>query len=207
MTRFERSLLIFAVGTLIVIALGLLCPLVQAFAAEAPPPSHTVTVPWGEWLAAAAPDATTILAAVVLWALRQIPGEVGAWLRTRRVEQLLERAIGWGVNTVAGAARDKVLKMEVASDVLAEATQYAIERAPRSLIAWMGGRAAITDMIWARLQVEEGAGLTAEEALEYVPEEHPGFKADGAPGNVETNPSGSSLPSGASPAGGVHHPV
>lgn len=172
MTRLDRCILYFGVATLILIGLGLLAPLIQAFAATpgtvmtAPTPT-TVTIPWGAWLSAAAPDVAALVLAAALWLVRQVPGEIGALLRTRRVEQLLERAIGYGTNCVAGAAHGRVLSLDVGSAVLAEAVDYAIEHAPR-LIEFAGGEDALAEKVWARLKLDESVGMTAMEALQHL---------------------------------------
>ncbi len=209
MTAFERSLLYFSVATLIAIALGLLCPLVQAaMAAEivaggAAP--TVVTIPWGDWLTAAAPDIAALVLAAALWLVRQIPGEVGALLRTKRVEQLLDRSIGYGINAVAGAAHGRTLSLDVGSAVLAEAVDYAIEHAPR-LVAW-AGEDHLAEKIWARLRLDESVGKTAMEALQHLRTDVPAGNGIPVTAVGDASPSVFSSPSGASPAGDGRHPA
>lgn len=169
MSRADRSILYFCLVTLIAIALWLLWPLVEvAMVADAAgaTPATTVTVPWGAWLAAAAPDLTAALVAVALWLLRQLPSEISAHLRTQRVEQVLSRAIGYGLNSVAGAAHDRVLTVDVGSAVLSAALGYVVAHAPAWLVEWMGGEDDVAEKIWARLRIADDVGMSADEALD-----------------------------------------
>lgn len=122
----------------------------------------TVTMPVGVWADAVLVFAGDHLAALVLAAVaalcRKLPAEAVNYLRMMRVEQLLDRAIGAGINGVRGAVFGKTLTIEVGSEVVAKAAQYAIDHGPPSLIAWMGGPEAIAAKIRARLDLEEDAG-------------------------------------------------
>jgi hypothetical protein len=126
----------------------------SAFAADA---SNQVVVPWGDALASLSSPVATLLFGVGLWLVRQLPAQLVAILHTQRVEQLLLRAIGYAVNSVAGAAAGKTLTVPVGNAVLAHALQYVVDRAPRWLVNWMGGPSAIAAMIWARLPMEADA--------------------------------------------------
>jgi hypothetical protein len=85
-----------------------------------------VTIPYGEIISAAASYIATALIAVSMWALRFVPGQIRAMLMTMRVDQLLGKAIAFGVNATAGAVKDKVLTIEVSNRVLREALSYAL---------------------------------------------------------------------------------
>jgi len=228
MTWFDRSLLYFSVATLILIGLGLLWPFgTAAMSAEvAAAPSTVVVIPWGDAVAAVLQMVAAAVVAVVPWMLRQLPGEIGALMRTRRVEQLLQRAIAYGCNAVAGAAQGQTLRLDVGSQVLVWATRYARDRAPAHLLTWMGGRDAVAEMIWSRLPIEARAGMTAAEAMERyyelrdgdegddLDDEKAGTIRDAMLGNSAPAPTASSAaspassdPSGASPSDDGPHPV
>jgi hypothetical protein len=121
----------------------------------------SIRVPIGEWLAAAASLAAPVIALAYAWLLRQLPEQIVGILRTIRVEQILDKAITYGMNAVRGAAQGKTLDINLGSEVLAEAVQYVIDRAPAWVIEWTGGREGIAKMIAARLPMEPNAALPA----------------------------------------------
>lgn len=118
-----------------------------------------VSIPWGDWLASILTFANEIVVplvgVVVAWALKQLPPAVAGYLKTLQVEQLLDRAIGWGLTAVRGAAEGKQLTFDIGNKVAAQAVQYAVDHAP-TLVAWMGGPAKLKEKILARLDVTEG---------------------------------------------------
>jgi hypothetical protein len=87
--------------------------LAQTGAIVAQPATDTavVTVPLGTWIASYAQAAVEIVTAVVMaaitWGLRRLPASIGAVLKGLITQQIVEKAISFGVNTVAGAAKDK----------------------------------------------------------------------------------------------------
>lgn len=108
-----------------------------SFAAE----TGTVTVPYGDWLAALlAYSRDAIIAFVVAglgYASRNLPGAIGAMIETFRVEQLLKRAVDYGIAAAAGAAKGQTLTIPVANEVIRQAVQYATDNAP-SLASRLG---------------------------------------------------------------------
>lgn len=125
-----------------------------AFAADT-----SVTIPWGDWIASAAAHSAEILVMVGLWMLRRLPGQLVAVLQMVRADQLLERAVDYGINAVAGAARGRSLTVDVGSEVAAQAIRYAIDNGPRWLIDWMGGEVGIRQKVIARLELVSDAAL------------------------------------------------
>lgn len=124
-----------------------------------------VTIPWGDWVAAAAASmGETILMLVlglVAWMSRSLPPAIAGMLKTKQVEQLLQRAVDYGLNAVAGAAKGKTLDVNTGNEVLNVALAYAVDRAPAQLISWLGGPQALQHMILARLQLGEDASAAA----------------------------------------------
>lgn len=125
-------------------------PALAQSAAPAP-----VVVPWGDWLASNAPTLGGVVLAVALWLVRHLPAQAAGVLMSMRVDQLLARAIDYGVNVTQGAARGKTLEVAVASDVMRAALQYAVAHAPE-LVERAGGLTLVRQKIAARLDVDEG---------------------------------------------------
>lgn len=133
-----------------------------------------VSVPWGDWvgqvLGLAASIIAVVLGGILTWAARLLPAWLRAFVtkeRTDQVEQLLQHAIDWGLNAVAGAARGQTLEVNVGSQVVAEAAQYAVDHGPEKLVNWMGGAEGIKEKIIARIPLVPDA--TANEVLAKTP--------------------------------------
>lgn len=137
------------------------------------PAVTTVAIPIGDWLGGAASIIAAVSAAVIAWAFRFLPASVVQILQTMQVDQLLGKAIGYAINAVAGAEKDKVLKVDVANAVVATALQYVVDHAPAWLVSWMGGTDAIEQKILARLTVEPSATLAAAGTLVVAPSAEP----------------------------------
>ena len=117
-------------------------------------------VPYGSWLDVALANAGEIVVALLglllAWAARRAPKWLADIIRTGLIEQLLGRAVTYGINAVRGAARDRELSVNVGSPVVAEAAQYAIDHGPERLIKWAGGAAGIKEKILARIPARGG---------------------------------------------------
>lgn len=119
----------------------------------------SVTVPWGDWTAEALGLAAVLVAG---WIGRAIPSAVRQWaakLLGDRVDQLLERAIQYGINAVAGAVRGKTLSLDTGLDVANEALDYAVKHAPK-LVQELGV-GEVREKILARLDLDEWAAIGA----------------------------------------------
>lgn len=142
---------------LALIALAAAMLMLNTVGAIADDAATTVAVPIGDWIGQASGIIATILGALVVWLFRQLPAGIVQILRTMQVEQLLDKAITYGINAVAGASKDKVLAVNVGNAVVAQAAQYAVDHGPGWLIGWLGGETAIRQMIIARLSLEPAA--------------------------------------------------
>lgn len=133
-----------------------------AFAAESA--GTSVTIPWGDWIYFLISNfGEVVLALVGLAAARLLailPKPISDFLKTLQVEQLLDRAIEYGISATSGAVKGRELSINVGSAVLAEALGYVLSRGPGALIRWMGGEDAIREMILARLDLEETSDAT-----------------------------------------------
>jgi hypothetical protein len=113
----------------------------------------SVVVPIGEWIGAALPYVGYALAAVAIWGVRMLPPQFSALAHIMQAESLITAGISYGINTTAGATRDKTLTLHVANPVLAAALEYVLTIAKPSVLAQLGEPAVIARMIWARLNL------------------------------------------------------
>ncbi|KQT60020.1 hypothetical protein ASG52_19890 [Methylobacterium sp. Leaf456] len=123
-----------------------------------------VILPWGDQIAAFAvalrePILTVLLpivAAYAVQAIRRVYPWAALFLSQKRVEMMLEAAVGYGLNAVQGAAKGKTLSVEVAVPVIAKGTQYVIDTAPAAVIKAAGGRDGIAARMFRKLDLDEG---------------------------------------------------
>lgn len=144
-----------------VAAIGCAALLLSAAAFAQAATDTTVTVPWGDTLAqiltAAQETLTVLLLGVMAAAVAKLPGWAQAIINTWRVDQMLAKAIAYGINTTAGAVKGEQLQADVGNAVVKRAVDYAIANAPGWLIGWMGGEAGVKQKIMARVDVGAGA--------------------------------------------------
>jgi hypothetical protein len=171
---FHRRAL-FGVGALVLVALLVTSlGLDIAFAADAATPetvaqatNETTKVTWayGAAISQWATAIGTIILAGVTWLLRLLPGQIYQILLTLRADQLLGKAIDYGINMVKGATKDRELTIDVHNEVLAKALQYVLDNAPGWLQQWMGGPEQIAKKIIARLKLAPDAVPDVEAAI------------------------------------------
>ena len=124
-----------------------------------------VLIPWGDWLVALAvslrePILTILLpiiAAYIIQAIRKVYPWAALFLSQRRVEMMLEAAVGFGLNAVNGAAKGKTLSANVAVPVIAKGTQYVIDTAPAAVIKAAGGPDGIAARMFRKLDLDDHA--------------------------------------------------
>jgi hypothetical protein len=121
-----------------------------------------VTLPIGDWVQQAKDFIAPFILAVIAWLMRKLPAHIVDILKTMKAEQLLAKAVDYGLNAVAGAAKDKVLSVSVGNAVIAQAVQYAIDNGPGWLIKWLGGEEAIAAKIIARLNLDANAAVYSD---------------------------------------------
>ncbi|UMY16676.1 hypothetical protein MMB17_18615 [Methylobacterium organophilum] len=173
--RFNVLGLVVAAGAAVILALGCDAAFAQAAATIAEPSNNTavVTVPYGSWLTSAAAGiqeiVVSVIMAVIAFACRRLPAAAGAVVRGILTQQLVERAIAFGMSTVAGAVAGKTLSVPVGNAVLANALNYAVTNAPTWFVKWIGGEQAIRDHIIALLPMEEQASLAGATATAITP--------------------------------------
>lgn len=136
-----------------------------ASATVAQPATDTavVTVPLGTWLASYAAGIEEIVVSLIMgliaFACRKLPAAAGAVIKGLLTQQLVERAIAFGFNTVQHASADAKIEVNVRSEVLANALNYAVQHAPEWFLKWVGGPNAIRDHIIALLPVDYASSL------------------------------------------------
>lgn len=122
-----------------------------------------VTIPVGDWLQGLAGFLNTIaiplIGIIVAWLARKVPAAYVTTQNRAAVEQLLEKAIQFALNKAILLAPDKIT-VPISNDIIANATQYAVDQAPK-VVAWAGGSAAIEDKILARLKLTPAADVVA----------------------------------------------
>ncbi|CAO4178769.1 hypothetical protein [Methylorubrum populi] len=124
-----------------------------------------VIVPWGDWVVALAvslrePILTIlipVIAGYAIQAIRKVYPWAALFLSQRRVEMMLEAAVGFGLNAVQGAAKGKTLSANVAVPVIAKGTQYVIDTAPAAVIKAAGGPDGIAARMFRKLDLDDGA--------------------------------------------------
>jgi hypothetical protein len=152
-----------AVCVLLLAPLTLIYP---AFAQAVDVAAETiVTVPYGDWIANSMGLIGWFLAVVIAWALRQLPANIVAVIKTAQVEQVLQRGIDYALNAVAGATKDKVLDADVGNKVIAEALRYVVSLGPKWLIGFLGGEEGIKARIIARLELQPEVAVSAASQL------------------------------------------
>lgn len=142
---------------------------VAAFAADSAPETvaqatseNTRAVwAWGATVSELAGAVAWVLASLAMVALRRLPANLVAIFGNARVELLINNAVNYGLNAVAGAVKDKKLEVDVGNQVLREALQYAVDNAPGWLQSWAGGPEQLAKKIWAKLNLGEGADGSA----------------------------------------------
>ena len=138
-----------------------------------------VQIPIGSYADYILPAVGGIVGVAILWGISKIGGPVGAILKTLITEQMLKNAVNWGVAMVQGAAKDKVLEVDVGNAVAKQAADYVLKYGPKWLIDWLGGVEGIRDRIIARLDIAPEAGLRPVSVMsgaEPIPGVIPGGK-------------------------------
>jgi hypothetical protein len=120
----------------------------------------TVAIPVAAWAEAAREIVLSVVLLLATFALRFLPGHAAILFKIFQVEQLLRRAVDYGMNSVVRAGgSDGALTVDVGNAVAAKAVQYAIDNGPAWLVTWMGGAEGVRQKIFARLPIAPDAPL------------------------------------------------
>lgn len=113
-----------------------------------------LSIPYGDILSDVLAYVGTALFAVVMWAFRFLPAQIYSLLMTMRADQLLAKAISFGINATKDATKDKVLTIDVSNAVLREALGYALLHGGGLVKKFMGEPEEIAEKLYARLNVD-----------------------------------------------------
>lgn len=149
--------------TLAALALACVLSLSPAFAAEVvtAPVTTAVVLPYGEWIVGLANIATSVLVPALSGILIAAVTKVYPWavlfLTQKRVEQMANAVTEYGLNAVPGAVKEGKLSINVGSQVIAKAVQYAVNAAPAKALEAAGGQSGLAAIIFRKLNLEDGA--------------------------------------------------
>ena len=125
--------------------------------------STTVNLPWGDTLAAVLVGLKTTLTVALLTvlttAVAKLPGWIKPFIGKALTDQLLNRAIDYAINTTSGAVKGEVLQINVGSQVVARALEYAFNHGAGWLLTWMGDKDMVKEKLIARLDVAKDVAL------------------------------------------------
>jgi len=137
-------------------------------------PPTEVVLNWGDFVSiflanVADPQsvAWTFVAAAIAYVVARLPGPAMWAFNVFKVDQLLINALRAAINSTKGATAGQALSVNVGSEVLAKAIQYAIDNGQKWLIDWMGGRQGVEQKLIARMELADsvgGAELSAKAA-------------------------------------------
>lgn len=124
-----------------------------------------VVLPLGAWLnellSALQPAAVSLASLALAWLAAKLGPDIGRALRAAHVDQVMTRAIEAGFALAEGAAKDKVLEVSIANEVLRAAATYVGAQAPR-LFDELGEN--LGQMLVARLSAMGSLPATASAA-------------------------------------------
>jgi len=98
-----------------------------------------------------------LLLAIISWVIfKYVPAPlrgIANRILTGQAEQLLEKALQYGINATAGASRDKTLEIPVANEVLRKAANYALANGWPKLIDFLDGPDGVLQKLFTRLDI------------------------------------------------------
>jgi hypothetical protein len=165
MKRFVLAALAAALFVVAMPILAIAADTAPETVAQATSESTKVTWAWGATVSQWAQALAWVLASAGMLLLNKLPANIVAVFGNARVELLMNNAINYGLNAVAGAVKGKTLDVDVGNKVLAQALQYAVDNAPGWLQTWAGGPEGLAKKIWSRLNLGEGADDSAIPAI------------------------------------------
>lgn len=120
-------------------------------------PRRTVTIPYGDYVIEAAALIGDL--AVALWplAVAFLPVPVRLAVSAIFGERLLRNARDYTLNAVAGAAKGKVVTVDVGNEVLATFVNYVVREGAPWLVKWLGGPEGIRKKAFRLFDFEEAA--------------------------------------------------
>ena len=109
------------------------------------PESTTTVVPYGDWLVDTLKGLTSVFVAVISWLVANYAPDV---LKSFLTNDVITKAVDYGVAAVAGAEHGKTVDVTTANKVIASAANFAVANKPK-ISKWMGDQ--LKPLIAARL--------------------------------------------------------
>ncbi|MEN3234203.1 hypothetical protein PUR29_11400 [Methylobacterium ajmalii] len=97
------------------------------------------------------------VAAYLIQAIRKVYPWAALFLTQARVEQMANAVTEYAINAVPGAVKEGKLSVNVGSQVIAKAVQRAVDAAPAKAIEAAGGQAGLAEIVFRKLNLEDGA--------------------------------------------------
>ena len=97
------------------------------------------------------------VAAYAIQAIRKVYPWAALFLTQSRVEQMANAVTEYAINAVPGAVKGGKLSIPVGSAVIAKAVQRAVDAAPAKAIEAAGGQAGLAEIVFRKLNLEDGA--------------------------------------------------
>lgn len=154
--RARLPILGFLVAALIAVVAG------PAIAAEvATTDTTSVTLSAAPWIALLQEIVITAVipavAAYAIQAIRKVYPWAALFLTQSRVEQMANAVTEYAINAVPGAVKEGKLSINVGSAVIAKAVQRAVDAAPAKALEAAGGQAGLAEIVFRKLNLEDGA--------------------------------------------------
>lgn len=139
--------------------------------------NQDVSIPYGQWVEDLGDIAKSwlipTLLGVVTWVVGQyVPGPlrgIATRIATEQGQQLLQRALDYGINATAGARHDATLEVPVANNVLRAGLNYALAHGEPKVIDFLDGSDGILQKLFARLDIPVEATTTSVGIAPAVP--------------------------------------
>lgn len=145
-------------------ALALACACSPAMAqavATAPADTTSVTLSAAPWISLLQEIIVTLVipavSAVLIQAIRKTYPWAALFLTQKRVEQMANAVTEYAINAVPGAVKEGKLSIPVGSAVIAKAVQRAVDAAPAKALEAAGGEAGLAQIVFRKLNLEDGA--------------------------------------------------
>lgn len=132
-------------------------PATQTIVVAAPSPETSVALPLSEWMRAASSLISSVLLAVLAFAMRKAPMPIVWLVKMYGQQKLVDMAVNMGINAVPGAAKGVPMSIDVGSKVLATALQWAVVNVPGIILKIAGGEDGLKAKIFAALHLEADA--------------------------------------------------
>ena len=145
-------------------------PAVAAEVVAQPAPVTSVDLPWGDLVSAVAKPVFDVIASLLVTLITGLlvryAGPLGSLITKPQLEAALGRVEAFGLNAVTGAAKNRVLTIDLGSATLAAMVQYGADNLKPWAIKEAGGLPGLAEKLFRRMSLEDAAN--AANVLEPV---------------------------------------